>query len=86
MKLFLVIVDDYSRYIWVLLLQKKKNQMHLSKLKNCSRKFRLSKIAPSRESVVIMGEDLRILALKNFAIFMVFNRNFLLLSLLNRMV
>jgi hypothetical protein len=40
-KYILVIVDDFSRFTWVLLLRE--NWMHLPKLKTCSKEFKISK-------------------------------------------
>jgi hypothetical protein len=43
-----------------------KNHKHLIKLKVCSRKFKMNKNVLSWESAVIMGENLKILALRIF--------------------
>jgi hypothetical protein len=58
--------------------------MLLMQLNNYSRKFKLSKPVPSRESVVIMEENLRMPDLKNSANNMAFRKSFHPPLLLNR--
>ena len=78
-----VIVDDFSRYTWIFFLSQKNEAFY--EFQSFATKFKMKKVLQSLALEVIMGENLRILTLRNIAISMVSITIFRLLELLNKM-
>ena len=75
-----ILVDDYSRYTWVLI-----RMMHLKHLKTLLKEFKKKKVFAFLPLEVIMELNLKMNSLKPFVMKMAFYIHFLLLEHLNKM-
>ena len=79
-----MIMDDYSRFTWIIFLASKKKI--LSSFQSLHNVFKTKKDTPSPKSEVTMVVNFLMKVLLNFVMIMVLSKKFLLLKLLNKMV
>jgi hypothetical protein len=81
--ILVVVVDDYSRFTWAILLRKKSNAFDAAQ--QLFKKIQIEQNNPIMRIWEIMGENLRMPNLKNSATHMAFSKSFQPPLLLNRM-
>jgi len=83
-KYIMIIIDDYSKYTWVILLRDKFESFDLAR--KLFRRLQTKRISISIEPVVIMGKNLKILIFHYFMMKRVYIKNSLLQSLFNKIM